>query len=462
MTQQKPQWRLNVAGFGRIATADVMLRRLTLFVGPNNSGKSYLASLLWGLVALQSEIPVAGGAALSEADAWLGRLLPPEKREGECTIEAGDLACFQRVFDESLEQQREPIVQRILDSSQVSAARLSFRTEAPPPAVRIAWRDTESEGRTQVTVDDGLEPHDPLHTDVSTADRLVSIRDMVVRRVVFGRLFRMFTPFNDSYEPIDPVYLPASRTGFMQLYKAAARRSMRRAFRKSQEEFLDLTTPVFHFMDLLSFGVRQSRPSKYAPEADFLEAAMSGRFEVAEGGRGGAISEYRYRPDTGGSVLPMKLASSLVTELGPLLLVLRHARSMPLLVLEEPEAHLHPSLQRRLAQVVVRLVRKGLCVWLTTHSEDFCQQINNFVKLGSLPLERRAAAQQSLGFEANDFLEQDDVAGNEFRLEEDGRSAVSEMRRTRAGLVMPSFNREIVDLSRQAALLDDLLEEGAS
>jgi hypothetical protein len=109
--------------------------------------------------------------------------------------------------------------------------------------------------------------------------------------------------------------------------------------------------------------------------------------------------------------------------------------------------------------VVVRLVRKGLCVWLTTHSENFCQQINNFIKLGSLAPEKRAEAQRELGFDDQEYLELDDVAGNEFRLGEDGRSMVVEMTRTRAGLVMPSFNREILDLSRQVAYLDDHLGE---
>ena len=42
----KPHWRLQVEDFGRISAADVTLRRLTLLVGPNNSGKSYLACAL--------------------------------------------------------------------------------------------------------------------------------------------------------------------------------------------------------------------------------------------------------------------------------------------------------------------------------------------------------------------------------------------------------------------------------
>ncbi|GAB1458699.1 hypothetical protein MASR2M50_04730 [Thauera sp.] len=46
------RWTLRVEGFARFKHAEVALRPLTLFVGENNSGKSYMASLLWGVLAL--------------------------------------------------------------------------------------------------------------------------------------------------------------------------------------------------------------------------------------------------------------------------------------------------------------------------------------------------------------------------------------------------------------------------
>lgn len=456
----KPHWKLGVEAFGRIASADVALRRLTLFVGPNNSGKSYLASLLWGLVALQHDLVLAPGPELEAVDARIAAAIPAEQARGEVVFSPDDVALLVRLFDASLAKSSDRLVRRIFNNEHVSALRLSFRDLSELRELKVGWADAEGESRTHVVVDDGLEPRG-LHVDVETGERRSALRDILVRRVVFRRLFRLFRDFEDSYSPIDPVYLPASRTGFMQLYKAAARRSMRGAFRATeeleQEDWLDLTTPAYHFLDLITFGIRPGRASNYRSEADLLEAGMDGRFELVDGPRGNGLNEFRYRPAGAESSLPMKLSSALVTELGPLVLVLRHARGMPLLVLEEPEAHLHPALQRRLAQVVVRLVRKGLCVWITTHSENFCQQLNNFIKLGSLAPDKRAAAQRELGFEEQDFLELDDIAGNEFNVGPDGRSTVSEMKRTEAGLVMPAFNREILALSRQVAYLDDLL-----
>jgi hypothetical protein len=285
------------------------------------------------------------------------------------------------------------------------------------------------------------------------------VRFMLMRHAALNRLARL-GQFSDSFSILDPVYLPASRTGFMQLYKAATRRSLREAFRRDagDRQELELTTPAFHFIDMLAFGLKKEIAATHcAEEADFLESYMSGRVELVAGL---GVNEYRYHPTGARSPLPMQLSSALITELTPLVLALRHLDAVRVLVLEEPEAHVHPELQRRIAQVVVRLIRKGVCVWITTHSANFCQQLNDFLKLGSLPEDKRREAQAHLGYEPQDYLELDDVSGYEVRPDAaDLHTEVVEMKRTPAGLVMPTFNKAIVRLSKEYLYLDDLLAE---
>ena len=43
------EYRLDVKDFGPIAEASVDLRPLTVFIGPSNTGKSYLAILVYAL-----------------------------------------------------------------------------------------------------------------------------------------------------------------------------------------------------------------------------------------------------------------------------------------------------------------------------------------------------------------------------------------------------------------------------
>ena len=83
--------------------------------------------------------------------------------------------------------------------------------------------------------------------------------------------------------------------------------------------------------------------------------------------------------------------SSMVSELAPVVLYLRHlVQRGNVLIVEEPESHLHPAMQAAFARELARLVRTGVRVVITTHSEWFLEQIGNLVRLFSLPENRRA------------------------------------------------------------------------
>jgi len=129
-----------------------------------------------------------------------------------------------------------------------------------------------------------------------------------------------------------------------------------------------------------------------------------------------------------------------VTELAPLILVLRHLASFPVLVIDEPTALLHPRLHRKLAQAIVRLIRKGLYVWITTTSESFCRQINHFLRIGARI--DRARLLEELGHGEQDYLEIDDVAGYELTLE-GGQTTVRSLPKFEGGLALSGFDEEL-------------------
>lgn len=52
--------RLEVANFGPVSNAELELRPLTVFAGPSNAGKSFLAKLVYALHGYFSEHPVGG------------------------------------------------------------------------------------------------------------------------------------------------------------------------------------------------------------------------------------------------------------------------------------------------------------------------------------------------------------------------------------------------------------------
>ena len=55
-----------------------------------------------------------------------------------------------------------------------------------------------------------------------------------------------------------------------------------------------------------------------------------------------------------------------------------------MLIIEEPEAHLHPGAQAAIALTLARLVRAGVRVIVTTHSYWFLQQLGNLILEGEL------------------------------------------------------------------------------
>ena len=63
-------------------------------------------------------------------------------------------------------------------------------------------------------------------------------------------------------------------------------------------------------------------------------------------------------------------ASSMVSELAPVVLYLRHlVQPGNVLIIEEPESHLHPAAQVEFTRQLAKLVQAGYRVIITTHSE---------------------------------------------------------------------------------------------
>lgn len=457
---KRPRWKLHVEGLGKIREADVEIHPLMLFVGDNDSGKSQMASLLWGLFALQGELAPFSGPSLPECEARLHEMIYGPDRAYRLTEEDQDR--FTDLFNETLAQKKNAFVGRVFNDPSVTIGKIDLRhvnrssdqkVFSSLDALREAqMADPDGDGVAFFGSDEG-QAHPELRShEVTTLVEYATLRE----------LWSSPGGFDGSYRARSPIYLPSARSGFILLYKSVARRQTTSGFLRTQraaELPPDLTSPVIQFLDLLAFGM-ESGAGPYGEEADFLEKELRGTIQLVT--NAGAVNKYLYHPSGAAFPLTMALSSSLVTELAPVVSVLRHMSDFRVLVLEEPEAHLHPRLQRKLAQVIVRLIRKGVYVWITTHSENFCQQINNFMKIGAVEdrAQLRADLQMKLGYSygEQDYLTPDDVVGYEF-INEGDHSVVRELKKYEDGMVMPSFNKEMVALTREVLFLDEKMGE---
>ena len=97
-----------------------------------------------------------------------------------------------------------------------------------------------------------------------------------------------------------------------------------------------------------------------------------------------------YRPNGWRRDLPLMHSSSMVSELAPIVLYLRHiVRPGDTLIIEEPEAHLHPTAQVELTRLLAGVAKAGIRVIITTHSEWVLWELANLVRMSELPLELR-------------------------------------------------------------------------
>ena len=98
----------------------------------------------------------------------------------------------------------------------------------------------------------------------------------------------------------------------------------------------------------------------------------------------------------------MRRASSTVSEMAPLLLYLKYIiQPSTLLIIEEPEAHLHPGNQLVFAKYIVKMIRKGLNVLITTHSVFLLEQLSKYMQASEVSPEVRST---TLGFDTEDYL----------------------------------------------------------
>ena len=187
---------------------------------------------------------------------------------------------------------------------------------------------------------------------------------------------------------------------------------------------------------------------------DFLETnVLRGEIEIERDGEV-TYPEISYAPVSGQPGMgkfPFHKTSSMVSELAPVILFLKYlVRPGDLLVLEEPESHLHPASQRQMARGMARLVNAGVRVIITTHSDYFVGQINNLLKLSRASKRKRA----NEGYDAVDCLKPEDVSAYHFRLDDkSGGSRIEELP------ILPDFG---IDEQEFATVSEALYEETVS
>ncbi|HIF9099152.1 TPA: AAA family ATPase [Photobacterium damselae] len=154
--------------------------------------------------------------------------------------------------------------------------------------------------------------------------------------------------------------------------------------------------------------------------------------------------------------LPMHMSSSATKSLYLLDLYLRHvAKIGDVLVIDEPELNLHPDAQRILAQLLVRIVKSGIKVIITTHSDHLLRELNTLVMLShnDIDSEDRSDILNEYSLSQDDLISPESVKAY---VNSSTTHKIHEMNVDHYGIHMELFNKEInssTNLSKEAYYL---------
>ena len=116
-----------------------------------------------------------------------------------------------------------------------------------------------------------------------------------------------------------------------------------------------------------------------------------------------------------------------------------------LLIIEEPEAHLHPANQRLLVKYFVKAINNGLKILITTHSDYIISQIDNMINLNSIHQDKL----NDLNYVAEDILDFKDISIYNFKKNSDGTFNSEKIIINENGFIEDNFSK----------IADELYEE---
>ena len=412
-TQQHPKVEIAVKNFGSIAEANIDLRPLTIFVGPSNTGKTYFATLVYALHGVFNGLSHSG--LLSPfADRVMNILrelltdLTTPKEEIQEILDKLDID--ERPFKMSdLPEEISQKLGAIIKGTDFFREELGdelqncFNLNSISELMRLTGKQRNettvllrtSEGNQEyLNISMGVSESEVNLNNLTSLDPS-SYNDMILlpnEWSASGRLLDNRVSIRSFSCPAEHrrYYLPSARSGIMQSHRIIASSLVKQATQagvKRSSQFPTMSGVIADFMEKIIL-YEENTEFEFDEEMKYLAETLES--DVLAGQillklTPSGYPDFYYRPHGIEEDIHLSQTSSMVSELAPLVLFLRslvHPGDM--LIIDEPEAHLHPGAQADMAVILSCLVRAGVRVIITTHSDWLLQEISNLTLEGLL------------------------------------------------------------------------------
>jgi len=356
--------RIYVKDFGPVAEADIELKPLTVLMGPNNTGKTYISTLL---------------------------------------LIADNIINFYPILPEFI-RDKPDVLDFVKQNMEESFARL-YSVNNLGELVKRGAEEAEISIQFEQQLKDG---------NVTYFD--VKITTTKEGNIQIKSLMPAFVPIMRGV-----VYVPAERAGMMRTYKQLLRlylESFRRlplppSLEKRAKEIMGeesisrirlpgvVSILLDEILSIDKFTIKERAESKYRNALKLLEdETLQGVIELGED------LAVTYTEKSSGQSFDLINTSSMVSEVSAIYILTKLLRPNSWFVIEEPEAHVHPRGQMGIARFLAALARSGVNVFITTHSDLIALKLANMVGLAKLKEDDRV----KLGYRPDEYLEREKLA----------------------------------------------------
>ena len=415
--------KITFHNLGVVKEAEIELKPLTIFVGPNNAGKTWTAYAIAGLLGpwgftTYSDAYMQGD--IQESYPPLEDFIEQVIRTGSGTFNLVQFANeYAGKYFNSVAHFIQTWMAQYMSTELVSFQNLDVSvdlSEDMPNILRqivnVATSGSISgtEGKAELTFRKTRGKREFIaylssqdfssDESSSSAETAQQLPTEVLREFLIKSILRLL---HRSVYPFIRI-LPTERTTFIAHPYRLVEIKAEEAPIQNQSVQLprgrSVLGPLGYFLAMMeetyqteaSNSIKRDREAKnnnkireYALLATLLEEILGGQVNYSNP----VLSSTSERPSsldvmfqpTVDSKLEISIASSMVKELSPLLFYLRYlAKPGELIIIDEPEMNLHPEAQVKIIEFLALLVNAGLNVLITTHSPYILDHLTNLIK----------------------------------------------------------------------------------
>ena len=409
---------IGVVNFGKIEKAEIDISNFAVFVGDNNSGKTYLMQLIYGVLqylAIPEEYtPAYINSILDDIICNDRYIVSKETIENLCDEINAYLEKSKKQLVEKIFQRNVPI-DRLYIKCEIEEGKMLITHQNDVTAYNGKDKPQEYE-KWEVFYDGNPRGFHGVYPRKITAGRLLN---MVLFAMGIGKSYRLF--------------IPASRTGIQLLYKEFYAQKVDKLFHgeDDKDNQLGLTLPVYDFLRFLQTYKNGSEGSGRDIVQFIEDNLISGHLQAGENNNIEYISqENKVR-------VPLYMASSMINEVSPIVMAYTMGVHYDNLIIDEVETSLHPKKQREMARLLCRINNIGTKLIVSTHSDTMAAYLNILVMMAK----NRALYQNKLSdlkLEEKDILNVPEVHFYQFK-ENGKKSSIKELEFSKTSTIGVNF-----------------------